>query len=61
MTTGEVIALLCKHASSLNGDDLLMAKGIDRIDVFNDHIEIYFSDGNTQNYALDKEGVVTNI
>lgn len=62
MPIGEVIALLCKVASKFDfeddgdGDHLLMVKSIYQINVEEDHIEVYFCDGNTADIKIDKEG-----
>lgn len=53
MTVGEVIALICKQAS--DEDVYLMRKGIYSIDVNDDEIELYFTDGNTENYSIKAE------
>ncbi len=53
MTVGEVIALLCKQASEK--DMYLMAKSIYSIDVNDDGIYLYFTDGNTENYFIKEE------
>lgn len=53
MTMGEVIALLCKQAS--DNDMYLMAKSIYSIDVDDDEICLYFTDGNTENYSIKGE------
>lgn len=53
MTVGEVIALLCKQAS--DNDMYLMAKSIYSIDVNDDGIDLYFTDGNTENYSIRAE------
>ena len=59
MTVGEVIALICKQAS--NEDVYLMQKGIYSIDVNDDEIELYFTDGNTENYSIKKEETDNNV
>ena len=56
MPVGEVIALLTKFASSFDGDDLLMIKSIYSIDVDADGVNIYFEDGNTDDYRITKDG-----
>lgn len=53
MTVGEVIALLCKQAS--DNDEYLMRKSICSIDVYDDRIDLYFTDGNTENYSIKAE------
>ena len=53
MTVGEVIALLCKQASEK--DIYLMRKNIYSIDVNDDGIYLYFTDGNTENYSIKEE------
>lgn len=54
MTVGEMIALLCKYAS--NNDELLMAKSVDSVEVRDDGVYVYFTDGNTQDYSIPVEG-----
>lgn len=54
MTVGEMIALLCKHAS--NNDELLMAKSVDLVEVRDDGVCVYFTDDNTQDYLIPTEG-----
>ena len=57
MRVGEVIALLCKQASEK--DMYLMAKNIYSIDVNDEGIHLYFTDGNTEDYSIkvaDHEG-----
>lgn len=58
MPVGEVIALLCKHASSLDRDHILMMKDIDSIEVNDEYIKLYFTDFNTRNYYLYQDGTV---
>ncbi len=53
MTVGEVIALLCKQAS--DEDAYLMAKSIYSIDVNDEEIRLYFTDGNTSDYSIKVE------
>lgn len=53
MTVGEVIALLCKQAS--DNDIYLMTKDIYSIDIDDDEIYLYFTDGNTENYSIKSE------
>ena len=53
MTVGEVMALLCKQASEK--DVYLMKKSIYSIDVNDEGISLYFTDGNTENYSIKKE------
>lgn len=53
MTVGEVIALICKQASG--EDKYLMAKSIYSIDVDDEGIHLYFTDGNTENYSIKVE------
>lgn len=57
MTVGELIALLCKQAS--DNDIYLMTKDIYSIDVDDDEIYLYFTDGNIENYSIkvESEGV----
>lgn len=58
MTVGEMIALLCKQASE--EDIHLMAKSIYSIDVDDEEIDLYFTDGNTENYSIKAESEVQN-
>ena len=61
MTTGEVISILAKAASKFSsegGDELLMMKGICCISVDKSDIEVYFTDGNTEDIKIDKDGNV---
>lgn len=53
MTVGEVIALLCKQAS--DEDEYLMAKSIYSIEVNDEEIFLYFTDGNTEDYSIKGE------
>lgn len=53
MTVGEVIALLCKQAS--DNDIYLMTKDIYSMDIDDDEIYLYFTDGNTENYSIKVE------
>ena len=53
MTVGEVMALLCKQAS--DEDMYLMVKDIYSIDVNDEGIYLYFTDGNTENYSIKAE------
>ena len=53
MTVGKVIALLCKQAS--DKDMYLMTKDIYSIDVNDAGINLYFIDGNTENYFIEVE------
>ena len=53
MTVGEVISLLCKQAS--DKDMYLMAKSICSIDVNDEGIYLYFTDGNTEDYFIKAE------
>ena len=50
MTVGEMIAILCKHAS--DNDRLLMAKSVDSLEVSNNGVFVYFTDSNTQDYLI---------
>lgn len=58
MTVGEMIALLCKQAS--NKDTYLMIKSIYSIDVDDEEICLYFTDGNTENYSIKAESEVSD-
>lgn len=53
MTVGEVIALLCKKASY--EDVHLMTRSIYSIDVNDEEIKLYFTDGNTEDYSIKAE------
>lgn len=53
MTVGKVIALLCKQAS--DEDMYLMIKDICSIDVDDEGIHLYFTDGNTEDYSIKAE------
>ena len=53
MTVGEVISLICKHAS--DEDMHLMARSIYSIDVNDDEIRLYFTDANTPDYSIKVE------
>ena len=55
MTIGEAIALMCKF-NSCTGDDLLLCKESYQISINDDSIEIYFTDANTPDYHLYKDG-----
>lgn len=57
MTVGEVMALLCKQTS--DNDMYLMTKSIYSIDVNDDGIHLYFTDGNTENYYIKAESEET--
>ena len=54
MTVGRLIALLCNHAS--DEDDLLMCKPIDDIEIRDDHATLYFTDSNTTDVILYRDG-----
>lgn len=54
MTVGELMALLVKHSS--DEDYLLMAKGIDDIEIRGDYATLYFTDGNTEDIILYEDG-----
>lgn len=53
MRVGEVIAALCLLAQD---NYTLMANCVDEIDVRDDYIEIYFTDYNTTNLKIYKDG-----
>lgn len=53
MTVGKMIALICKQAS--DDDMYLMAKDVYSIDVDDEGIHLYFTDGNTLNYSIKAE------
>ena len=63
MTIGEMISALALCASSFDDDKdhLLMLKSIYSIDVKDDQLLIYFSDGNTQNIKINKNGQVSTL
>lgn len=56
MNVGEVISALALCASDFDNDHLLMLKGVYSIEVKNDHIEVYFTDGNTTNIKVFPNG-----
>ena len=61
MNTGEVISILAKAASKFSsegGDELLMMKEVYCISVDKSDIEVYFTDGNTEDIKIDKDGNV---
>lgn len=53
MTVGEVIALLREYCS--DEDYLLMCKSIYEIEVHDDYIFVYCSDGNTSNIRIERK------
>lgn len=59
MNIGEIISALALCASKWDddgGDQLLMLKSIFEIEVRDDHVNIYFVDGNTPNIKVYKDG-----
>ena len=59
MTVGEVISAIALYSSSVfenNRDALVMAKGLDSIEVYSGFIRLYFTDGNTPNVKIDRNG-----
>ena len=57
MTTGEVIAAICKFASQFDDSNyLVMTMNLYNIEVTDDYITLYTVDGNTRNIRIDKEG-----
>lgn len=50
MTVGEVMALLCKQAS--DEDMYLMAKDVYLIQIDDEGVFLYFTDGNTKDYFI---------
>lgn len=54
MTVGELVAIMCKYAS--DEDDLLMVRSIDDIEIRGDKATLYFTDGNTRDVTLYKDG-----
>lgn len=54
MTVGELIALLCKHSG--DEDYLLMAKGIDDIEIRGDHVTLYFTYSKTSAITIYNDG-----
>ena len=54
LTVGEVIAMLCEHAS--NEDEYLMRESIYSIDVEDDDsVTVHFTDANTRDYTIRRE------
>ena len=59
MTVGEVVSALALYSSNVcdsNRDALVMAKGLDSLEVYSGFIRLYFTDGNTPNVEIDKNG-----
>lgn len=54
MTVGKLMAIMCNYAS--DEDDLLMVKPIDDIEIRGDHATLYFTDSNTSDVILYKDG-----
>lgn len=53
MTVGEVIALLATYCSDV--DDLLMCRSIYNIEVDDDSITVYTTDGNSSDIVIKKK------
>lgn len=56
MNIGEVISALVLCASSWDKDRLLLLKSVYDISVTDEYIEVYFSDGNTENVKIYQDG-----
>lgn len=59
MNIGEIISALALCASKWDhdgGDQLLMLRSISGIEVHDDHVNIYFVDGNTPDIKVYKDG-----
>lgn len=59
MNIGEIIAALTLCASKWDddgGDQLLMLRSIYEIEVHDDHVNVYFVDGNTLDIKVYKNG-----
>lgn len=60
MSVGEVITAIIKYGSGIwtgDGNDyLVLCHSIDCIDIKNDRIELYFTDYNTANVAINMSG-----
>ena len=58
MNIGEVISALALCASRWddNKDHLLLLKGVYDISVTDEYIEVYFSDGNTEDVKIYQDG-----
>lgn len=54
MSVGELVSALSLYCQE---DCLLFIKSIDEIGIRGDRIHLYFTDGNTRNVAINKEGV----
>lgn len=63
MTVAGVISLLAKCADRWpNGDEYLMKKDVDLIEVKdNKELEITFSDGNTTDYTIKEDGTIEYV
>ena len=63
MTVAGVISLLAKCADTWpNGDNYLMNKSVDLIEVNdNEELEITFSDGNTTDYTIKADGTIEYV
>ena len=56
MVVGEVMSALITCASDWDGDHLLLLKGVYCIDVRDNYIDVFFTDGNTENIRINKDG-----
>ena len=59
MNVGDVISALIKYASDWNRDNLLLLRDVYSIEVHDNdeyEIEISFTDGNTRDVIIDKDG-----
>ena len=59
MTVGEVISAIALYSSNVfenNRDALVMAKGLDSLEVYSGFIRLYFTDGNTTDVEIDRNG-----
>lgn len=57
MPFGDIVAALMKYA--VNEDYLMLIKSVDEIEIYDDVIHVYFTDGNTRNIAVTSDGVPT--
>lgn len=58
MNIGEIISALALCASSFddNKDRLLLLKNVDDIEVHDGYINVYFTDGNTEDVTIYPDG-----
>ena len=63
MNIGEIISAfaLCAASFDDNKDYLLMLKSVTNIDVIDDHLEIFFTDSNTDNIKLFSDGHIESL